>query len=472
MSDLYTEIVNTTRALIIVFDAEGRIVMFNPACERLTGYRFEEVQGLLIWDFLLLPEEIDGVKAVFADLRAGHFPNTHDNHWLTKSGERRFIEWSNSAVTDKSGRVAHVMGTGIDVTEKCEAERAMREGNERFRHLAENIPLVFWVREVPDNRISYVSPAYEQVWGRKLGDFDEAYQSFAQSIHPDDREALFQKIQKETGGSARTDSEYRIVRPDGTIRWIHSSAIPFPDESGQVRRIFGVAEDITERRLAEAQRMARDAGLRAALVQEVHHRIKNNLQGVITFIQQLASRHPENASLVDAVIARLNAIASVHGLYGTLGENDHRLEQILLTLVSSLKVINADLPVRLSIRSSPESVRVTAGEIVPLALVVNELIMNATKHSRSTVGGDPVEIVLETAGNCASITISTHSGQLPGQFDFATGAGLGTGLALVKSLLPPAGAELRFENLAAPGGTKVELTLRPPVINSLLWQAS
>ena len=98
--------------------------------------------------------------------------------------------------------------------------------------------------------------------------------------------------------------------------------------------------------------------------------------------------------------------------------------------------------------------------------------MLTIKHSRGTVGGDPVEIVLESTGNCASITISTHSGQFPGQFDFATGAGLGTGLALVKSLLPPAGAELRFENLAAPGGTKVELTLRPPVINSLPWRAS
>jgi two-component sensor histidine kinase len=133
--------------------------------------------------------------------------------------------------------------------------------------------------------------------------------------------------------------------------------------------------------------------------------------------------------------------------------------------VSSLKVINADLPLRLSVRSSPESVRVTRGEIVPLALIVNELIMNAIKHSRGTVGGDPVEIVLESTGNRASIAISTHGGRFPGQFDFATGAGLGTGLALVKSLLPPAGAELRFANLVDPAGTKVELTLRPPVVN-------
>ena len=68
---------------------------------------------------------------------------------------------------------------------------------------------------------------------------------------PDDREALFRQIQKETGDPAETDSEYRIVRPDGTIRWIHSRAIPFRDESGQVSRIIGFAEDITSRKLAE-----------------------------------------------------------------------------------------------------------------------------------------------------------------------------------------------------------------------------
>jgi PAS domain S-box-containing protein len=589
MSDLHTEIVNTTHALIIVLDAKGRIMMFNPACERASGYRFEEAKGRLVWDFLLMPEEAESVKAVFAELRSGHFPNTHENHWIAKSGEPRFIEWSNSAVTDESGRVTHVIGTGIDVTEKRAADRTLRASEAHFRDLAENLPLVFWVREMPSGRISYVSRAYEKIWGRRLGDLEEAYQSFVQSIHPDDRETLFRQMQRESGLNEPTETEYRIIGPDGAVRWIHSRAIPVQDETGQVLRIVGFADDITERKvaahrlqeiqqrqkalldsipdaawlidaegcyievnrnyatrwgidpsdiidrtrskflpapiaaeiaaedreiiatgkrlhvekhrvirgknywfeviktpitdatgkvtgiagisrditerkLAEAQRIAHDASLRASLVNEVHHRIKNNLQGVISLMQQLETGIAGGAALLDAVVARVNTIASMHGLFGAIDGSDLRLEQIILTLVSSLKVLYTGLPVRLSIRNNPQSVRVMESETVPLALIINELIMNAIKHSGDAVDGEPVEVALEGAGDCARIIIRSSAGRLPRHFDFDAGAGLGTGLSLVKSLLPRAGAALLFENNAGSAGAKVELTLRSPVI--------
>jgi PAS domain S-box-containing protein len=148
MSDLYTEIINTTRALIIVLDTAGRIVNFNPACERVTGYRFEEVKGAPIWDLLLVPEEVDGVKATFEKIRTENVPNTHENHWITKSGERRFIEWSNSAVTDETGRVVHVIGTGIDVTEKRAAEQTLREAKQRTQALLDSMPDAAWCKDL------------------------------------------------------------------------------------------------------------------------------------------------------------------------------------------------------------------------------------------------------------------------------------------------------------------------------------
>ena len=468
MSDLYAEIVRTTQALIVVLDADGRVVMFNPACERASGYRFEEVQGLPVWDFLLLQEEIDGVKAVFADLRAGHFPNTYGNHWITKSGEHRSIEWSNSAVTDESGRVVHVIATGIDVTEKRSVEAALRNAEQRQRALLDGIPDAAWLVDA-DSRYIAVNRSYAERWGI---DQSNVIGKSVLEVFPGlpGTERIEENREVMRAGTPLHIERRRVI--DGREYWLEVRKVPIADGTGDVIGMACISRDISERKLAEAQRLARDAGLRASLIQEVHHRIKNNLQGVITFIQQLASGHPENAGLVDAAIARLNAISSVHGLFGTFGENDHRLEQILLSLVSSLKVVNGDLPIRLSIRSEPQSVRVIAGEIVPLALVINELIMNAVKHTRGAAGGDPVEIVLESIGDRATIAISTHSGRFPAQFDFAAGAGLGTGLALVKSLLPPAGAELRFENSADSAGTIVELTLRPPVINSLPWQAS
>jgi len=463
MTGLYTEIINTTHALIVVFDTDGRIVLFNRACERVSGYRFEEVQGRQIWDFLLLPEEAAGVKAIFAELKAGHFPNVHKNYWITKSGERCFIEWSNSAVIDETGCVTHVIGTGIDVTEKRAAEHALRETQQRQRALLDSIPDVAWLMDA-DERYIEINRNYSRLWGIDASDIigKQMRDFFPAQIAAENAAENCEVLR--TGKPLHIE-KHRVIR--GREYWFDTTKVPSLDEAGNVTGIACISHDITERKLAEAQRMARDAGLRAALVKEVHHRIKNNLQGVITLIQQLTSPHPENASLVDAVITRLNAIASVHGLYGAIGKSDLRLEQVLLALVSSLKVLDVDLPVRLSVQSAPESVRVTESEIVPLALVVNELIMNAIKHSRSTTDSDPVEVVLESAGECARVIIRNHSGRLPAQFDFDTGAGLGTGLSLVRSLLPPAGAALRFENAAGPTGTQVELTLRPPVITLL-----
>jgi len=587
MADLYSEIINSTRALIIVLDTKGRVVMFNPACERISGYRFEEVKGALIWDLLLVPEEIDGVKATFEKLRTGDFSNTHENHWITKSGERRFIEWSNSAVTDARGQVTHIIGTGIDVTDRRDAEVRLHESQDRFQELASAVPLALWIMDPHSNKVPYVSPGFEKIWGRSVPDPASAFEIFRTSIHPDDREAMFRDLQRQSVDTEPADSEHRIIRPDGTVRWIHSRTFPILDEHGELRRIVGYAEDITvqkladralieaqyrqsallgaipdaawlkdangvflnvnrgflerfglklsqvvgktmfdlfppelaeryaaeegevirtgqsrqfersgmlngkerwfevitspvldagghvtgiagmsrdvtERKLADAQRMERDAALRTALVKEVHHRIKNNLQGVITLIQQIETTHPGHTDLWDAVITRVNTLAGVHGLYGATGERELRLEQIVLKLVSSLKILYPDLPVRLSVRST--SARVTESEIVPLALIVNELTMNAIKHSRSGMDTIPVDVALEDADDCSRIIIRSHAGKFPTQFDFDTSVGLGTGLSLVKSLLPTHGALLRFENTQGLPGTKVELALRPPVI--------
>jgi len=259
----------------------------------------------------------------------------------------------------------------------------------------------------------------------------------------------------------------RLERPmrigEGNERWIEVIKVPVIDESGDVIGTTGVAHDVTERKLAEAQQMARNTAQRDALVKEIHHRIKNNLQGTITLIQQLATGHPESTSLLDAAITRLNTIATVHGLYGTTGDRELRLEQIVPRLVSSLKAFYANLPVQLSVSNSA-NLRVAESEVVPLALIVNELIMNAIKNSRATVDTKPVEVVLEGAGNWARIVIRNPAGRLPGHFNFDAGVGLGTGLSLVKSLLPPDGARLLFESTADPPGVKVELTLSPPVI--------
>src|SRR2546422_387319 len=115
--NLISALLETSGALIVVTDREGRIVRFNRACEKTTGYTAAEVRGRYFWDLTHAPEEMEPVKAAFRALNTGHFPSRYENYWLTKDDERRLIAWSNSTVPGAEGAVQWIISLGIDITE-------------------------------------------------------------------------------------------------------------------------------------------------------------------------------------------------------------------------------------------------------------------------------------------------------------------------------------------------------------------
>ena len=118
-------ILDTSAALVVVLDTQGRIVRFNRTCEQITGYSFAEVRGKPFWDLFATPEEMTAIKAVFVQLRAGQFPSQHENYWLTREGGRRLIAWSNTVLLDSTQVVEYVVSTGIDVTERRLTEKEL-----------------------------------------------------------------------------------------------------------------------------------------------------------------------------------------------------------------------------------------------------------------------------------------------------------------------------------------------------------
>jgi len=118
-------LLDTVDALVAVLDREGRIVRFNPACERLTGWREDEVLGRVLWEFLLPPDEMAPVLALIRDLSAGRFPARLENDWITRDGQRRRIAFNCSGLLDDHGEVQFLLGCGIDVTERRRSEAAL-----------------------------------------------------------------------------------------------------------------------------------------------------------------------------------------------------------------------------------------------------------------------------------------------------------------------------------------------------------
>lgn len=151
---------------------------------------------------------------------------------------------------DQNGQPMRMAGIDIDITERKRTAEALQESEERFRQLAENIDAVFWLREVNENRACYVSSAYERLWGLNSQELYADQQVWVNYIHPEDRESTDKAFQ-EKAAAGQFDQDYRIVLPDGSIRWVRDRCFPLHDETGKIYRFAGIAEDITDRKRSE-----------------------------------------------------------------------------------------------------------------------------------------------------------------------------------------------------------------------------
>ncbi len=146
--------------------------------------------------------------------------------------------------TAELSRVNQILTRKISESKRSAA--ALRESEERFRQVTENIESVFWMSDPDKHEIIYVSPAYERIWGRTCQSVYREPLSFVEAIHPDDRDRVVAAFSKQQRGEY--DEEYRILQPDGTLHWIRDRAFPVRDDSGNIYRVVGFAEDITERK--------------------------------------------------------------------------------------------------------------------------------------------------------------------------------------------------------------------------------
>jgi PAS domain S-box-containing protein len=152
------------------------------------------------------------------------------------------------AVYDDDGVPTYMHGIIIDRSERAELERAMLEREQLFRDMAENITEVFWLTDYQANRILYMSPQYEQVFGRTVESVYEVPGSWTDNIHPEDRPGIIEKF-RQLAPAGEFDEEYRVVHPDGRLVWVRDRAFPIRDEQGNVLRIAGLSQDITREKL-------------------------------------------------------------------------------------------------------------------------------------------------------------------------------------------------------------------------------
>jgi PAS domain S-box-containing protein len=232
-------------------DRDGRTTFVNPAAARLLGYDRDELAGRSMHQ-VLHHSKPDGRPypveecPIYAALRDGVVYRVSSDVFWRKDQTNFPVEYVSTPIVEQ-GVVTGAVVVFRDITERREAERLLKDSQERFRQLAEHIREVFWMTDPAKQCMLYISPGYEEIWGRSCESLYDSPQSWLDAIHPEDRPRVVEAAtHKQVAGTY--DEEYRIVRPDGTIRWICDRAFPVRDASGNVYRIVGFAEDITDRK--------------------------------------------------------------------------------------------------------------------------------------------------------------------------------------------------------------------------------
>lgn len=240
-------------------DRDGITTFVNPTAAELLGYEpFELIDrpmhGLLHHSRSDGSPYPSGECPIYAALHDGLVHRVSADVFWRKDGHPVPVEYVSTPIIEK-GRTAGAVVVFRDISERKEAERAVEESQERFRQLAEHIREVFWITNPEKSHVVYISPGYEEIWGRSCDSLYAHPTSWLDAIHPEDRPRIEEAAISRQALDVYNET-YRILRPDGSMRWIWDRAYPIRDASNQVYRIVGFAEDITEQKRIEAELIA------------------------------------------------------------------------------------------------------------------------------------------------------------------------------------------------------------------------
>lgn len=279
---------------------------------------------------------------------------------------------------------------------------ALEASEARFRQFADSSHDVLWVYDRERHRHDYVSAAFATIWGREGKDLLSGEVAFLDTVHPDDRAAVEKVLQVALAGG-ETALIYRIVRPDGEVRWVRESGFPIRDGDGRVARVGGIWRDITESATVAEER-ERNLRERELMLREINHRVKNNLQVITSLLRLQASRSAsgEVKDAFDEACGRVSTITELHSALfegaqiSTLDFGSY-LHELCARLEAGVRSAHAG-EIRIEVDAQPGT-HVDLDRAVPLGLIVNELVTNAIKHGFADRQGGTVEVRFRPHGD-------------------------------------------------------------------------
>lgn len=236
----------------ILSDLEFRITYWNPAAERIFGYTAGEAMGQLPHQLLVSPEVQSYVQEIEERLRQGDMSAHGENENLTKDGRTIICQWHNIPLVDPDGAIVGNLGMVQDVTERKQAERALRESQERLDMVVKGAELGTWDWHLPSDQAVF-NERWAEMLGYSLAEIEPRVGEWQKLVHPDDLPAVMKAMQAHLTGQAPIyQTEHRLRAKSGEWKWIlDTGKIIVWDEQGQPVRAVGIHQDINERKAAE-----------------------------------------------------------------------------------------------------------------------------------------------------------------------------------------------------------------------------
>jgi PAS domain S-box-containing protein len=294
-------VLNSTGEGIVGLDLNGKITFANTAAANMTGYPLDSLIGRDMKQILRDPDDTPPSCSLEPALtsRFGNYCRCVDKEIIRSDGTRlRPVDLGCNIIIEHGVTVGTVV-TLKDESYRKQAEDALRENEERLRQMAENIAEVFWMSSPDKTQMIYVSPAYEQIWGRPCKDLYSHPASWMDAIHPEDRERV-RRAARDKQISGEYDEEYRIMRTDGSVRWIRDRAFPVRDTKGQIYRIAGVAADITSYKNAE-EAIQRTNKTLAELNLNLEERVKARTLELEDVIRQVDNEKQKTERIINEI---------------------------------------------------------------------------------------------------------------------------------------------------------------------------
>jgi len=396
-------LVESSGDAIIGTTLDGTIVSWNAGAERLYGYAAEEVLGQSV-DIVMPTECQDELPAVLASIKGGRAVEHFEALRMTRDGRRLYVSIAVSPIRDVHGNICGASRISHDISTRKAAQAALRESEERFRQLAENVRQAFWVADWTSGKTLYVSPAYEEIWGRRYAGFYQDSRAFLATVHPDDRARVEAAKEEQKRDLIPLQVEYRIVRPDGSIRCIWDRSSPVRDEKGCVYRFVGIAEDITARRSAEARQQHTLEQLRAlaarlqsireeertCVAREMHDELGQALTAIKFELLSLLRGLPaagELPSHKSAVVLRLidEAICSVRRIATDLRPGVLDDLGLVATIEWAASEFQSRTGTKCELELPAEDGPISQNSATALFRIFQETLTNIARHARATV---------------------------------------------------------------------------------------